>query len=168
MLWFDWMTVAIALAVAILETIRGVRSEGMGLPLFDAAGLVVAALAATNLSDGVGQALHLQRSLVMTVLFVVLGIGAFIVGRWLFSVTDLSSQSLNGILSFVFGLVAGWVIAHMVLRIIIASQGATGPVGSMMENAPVAREVFNFRLWNKAIQFLFKVRLGPEIDPNVG
>lgn len=168
MQWFDWMTLAIVLGVAVVQTIRGSKVDGMGLPLFDAAGLVIAAVAATKLSGGVAQALHLEKTLVMLVLFVLLGVGAFVAGRWLFTVTEWSFGTMDGFFSFVFGVVAGWTIAHMVLRIIIESQGVTGPVGSAIGSAIVAREVFEFRGWNWLMQLFFKARLGPEFDPDVG
>ena len=44
--WFDWMALGIVVVVAILETVRANKSGGMGLALFDAAGVVVAAVAA--------------------------------------------------------------------------------------------------------------------------
>jgi len=168
MQWFDWMSLAVVVGVAIVQTIRGTKAGGMGLPMFEAAGLVLAAVVATNLSGGVGQALHMQKSVVMIVLFLVLGVGAFVLGRWLFSVTDLSFESLDGLFSFLFGVAAGWTIAHMLLRIIVESQGVTGPVGSAMANAPVAREIFEFRAWNWLVRLLFRAKLSPDIDPDVG
>ena len=96
----------------------------------------------------------------MIVMFAVLGIGAFLLGRWLFSLTGWSFQTLDGFFSFLFGIVAGWTIAHMVLKIVIASQGVTGPVASMMPNAIIGREVYTFQTWNKLMGLLFKAKLG--------
>ena len=167
MQWFDWMTLGIIVAAAVVQTIRGNKAGGMGLPLFEAAGLVVAAVAATNLSGGVAQMLSMQKSTVMIIMFGVLGVGAFILGRWLFSMTGWSFQSLDGFFSFVFGVVMGWAIAHMVLRILLESQGATGPVGSAMAGAPVAREIFEFRTWNWLMRLLFKAKMGQRTPWNV-
>jgi hypothetical protein len=168
MFWFDWMTLGIVLAVAINQTVRGVKAGGMGLPLFEACGLVVAAVASTNLSGGISQAVHMQKSVIMIVLFLLLSIGAFVGARWLFTVTEWSFESLDGFLSFVFGLVAGWTIAHMVLRIIIEFQGSASPVAAMMPDAQVAREVFQFRGWNWLMRLLFRARLMPEFNPDEG
>ena len=168
MLWFDWMTLAIVLGVAIFQTVRGKRSEGFGQPLFDALCLVVAALAAMFTSGPIAEMTGMKHWVVMLIIFVVLGIGAFIAGRFLFSVAEWSSESMDGILSFVFGLVCGWVIAHMVLRMIILSQGEIGPVSEAMPNTIIAREVYQFRLWNALMKVLFNGELGPQIDPNMG
>jgi len=168
MLWIDWMTLAIVLGVAITQTVRGVKAGGMGLPMFEAAGFVVAAVAATNLSGGIAQALHMQKAVVMLVMFVLLGVGALFLGRWLYTVTDLSFQSLDGFFSFVFGVVVGWIFAHMVLRIIMGFQGTGGSVAAVINTAPVAREIFQFRGWNWLMRLLFRVRLGPEFNPDIG
>ncbi len=169
MFWFDWMALAIVLVVAITQTVRGAKAGGMGLPLFEAAGLVIAAVAATNLSGSISNALHMQKATVIIILFLVLGVGAFILGRWLFTVTQLTFESLDGLFSFLFGLVAGWTISHMVLRVVIESQGgSTAPILALMNNAYVAREVYQFRGWNWLMQLLFRARLSPEFNPDVG
>jgi fructose-1,6-bisphosphatase/inositol monophosphatase family enzyme len=67
----------------------------------------------------------------------------------------------------VWDVAAGWVIAHMVLRIIIMSQGEHGAVAEAMVNAPIAREVYQFRTWNALMQLLFKAKLGPDFNPDV-
>ena len=168
MQWFDWMVLAIVLVVAVVETIRGLKSGGMGLPLFDAAGLVASAVAATHLSGRIAQMLHWEKHVVMILIFVVLGICSFLVGYWLFTMTSWSFQSLDGFFSFLFGVAGGWAIAHMVLRILIESQGVTGPIASAMGNAVIAREIFEFRGWNWVMRLLFRVKLGPEVNPDVG
>jgi len=81
---------------------------------------------------------------------------------------EWSSDSFDGGLSFLFGIACGWVIANMVLRIIILQQGPFGEVIEMMPNAPVAREVFQFRLWNSLINQLFDVNLGPSVFIGTG
>jgi len=168
MFWFDWMSLAILVGGAVIQTVRGIKAGGMGLPMFESLCLVIVTVGATNLSGGIAAALHVQKATVMAVMFIVLGIGAFLLGRWLYAITDLSFQSMDGFFSFLFGLVTSYAIAHMVLRIIIESQGVTGPVGSALPNAPVAREVFEFRWWNWIVGLLFKAKLGPDFNPDVG
>ncbi len=169
MLWFDWMTLGIVVGVTILQIVRGTKAGGMGLPLFEAAGLVLAAVVATKLTPPLAQALNLGTPILMLVIFASLGIGAFILGRVLYNVTQWNFQSLDGFLSFVFGLVAAWTIAHMVLRLVMEFQGGPGgEVGSAVDNAVIAREVFQFRGWNWLIQLLFRVKLGPSVDPDIG
>ncbi len=168
MQWFDWMSVGILVGVTIIQTVRGVKAGGMGLPMFEALSLIVAAVVATNLSGGVAVLLHADKWLIMTIMFLLLGVGAFLLGRWLYTVTDLSFQSLDGFFSFLFGVAAAYVFGHMVLRILIEFQGATGPIGSALDNAPVAREVFEFHWWNWVVGLLFKAKLGPEFNPDVG
>jgi hypothetical protein len=166
--WYDWMTLLIVVAGTIIQTVRGSRAGGMGLPLFEAAGVVVAAVGATAFTHGLAGLIHVSESVVLLVLFLALSILAFIVARWLFTLTALSFQSLDGFFSFLFGLVLAWTVAHMVLRIIIMSQGGNGEIAAQMANSPVAREVYEFRTWNALMRLLFKARLAPEFNPDEG
>ncbi len=166
--WYDWMTLAIVVGGTIIQTVRGSKAGGMGLPLFEAGGVVVAAVAATAFTHGLAGLIHLSESVVLLALFLVLSILAFIVARWLFTVTSLSFQSLDGFFSFLFGLVLAWTVAHMVLRIFILSQGGNGEIAAQMANSPVAREVYEFRTWNALMRLLFKARLAPEFNPDQG
>ncbi|MEO0085919.1 MAG: hypothetical protein ABIK37_04750 [candidate division WOR-3 bacterium] len=168
MQWFDWMTLGIVLATAVIQAVRAGKAGGMGLPLFEGAGVIVAATGATGLSGPLAQALNMQKATVMIILFIVFTVLAFVVGRGLFSLTNWSFQSMDGFFGFVWGFAMGWAIAHMVLRIIIESQGTNGPVAAGMENAVIAREVFQFRTWNSLMQLLFKAKLGPDFNPDVG
>jgi hypothetical protein len=168
MQWYDWMALAIVVGGAVVQTVRGVKAGGMGLPLFEAAGAVVAAVAATSFSRVVAGLIHVRESTVMLALFIAFMVLTFIVARWLFSLTGLSLQSLDGFFSLLFGLVLAWAVAHMFLRIMIASQGGRGELATNMANSPVAREVFQFRTWNALIRLLFKAKLGPDFDPDVG
>lgn len=168
MYWFDWAALAVVLFVAITQTVRGIKAGGMGLPLFEAAGLVVAAVAATNLAGGISQSLRIAKPVVLVAVFVFLAIWAFILGRWLFTLTSLSFESLDGFFSFIFGVVAGWTLAHMLLRVILEFQGPSGPVAGVLPNALIAREIYLFRGWNWLMQLLFRARLAPEFDPDVG
>jgi hypothetical protein len=166
--WYDWMTLLILVAVTIIQTVRGSKAGGMGLPLFEAAGVIVAAVASTALSHPLAGMVHVGDGVALIVLFLVFAALAFVLGRWLFTVTSLSFESLDGFLSFLFGLVMAWTIAHMVLRIVVVSQGGGGELASNMATSPVAREVFSFRTWNALVRLLFRAKLGPEIDPDVG
>ncbi len=167
MFWYDWMCLGIVLGMAIIQTIRTSNAGGMGLTLFELAGLIVAAVGATNLSPGLAQVIGVQPLVVMVVLFVVLAIMAFVLARWLFGLTGWSFESLDGFFGFVWGFGAGWVIAHMVMRVLITSQGPEGVIATNIANAPIAREVFNFKTWNALMNLLFKARLGPDFNPDV-
>ncbi len=168
MQWFDWMALGIVVVVAIAETVRASKAGGMGLALFDAAGLIAAAVAATKFCGGLAEMLRMQVATVLIVLFAVLAVLAFIVGYWLYGLTGWTFQSLDGFFSFIFGIASGWAIANIVLRVIILSQGENGAVSSMMASAPIAREIYTFKTWNALIQLLFKAKVGPEFDPDVG
>jgi uncharacterized membrane protein required for colicin V production len=166
--WFDWLVLAVVVVVAIVQTVRGTKAGGMGLPMFEAAGLVVAAVAAGKFAGPLAEATHLSKAMVLTVTFVLLAALAFVAGRWLFGLTGWSFQSMDGFFSFVFGVVAGWTFGYMILRIIIESQGYNGEVATLMVNSPVAREIFSFRTWNALLRLLFKAKLGPDFNPDVG
>ena len=166
--WYDWMTLLILVAVTIIQTVRGSKAGGMGLPLFEAAGVVVAAVGATAFSPSLAGSLHMSEGVVLLVLFLVFAVLAFIFGRWLFTVTALSFESLDGFFSFLFGLVMAWTIAHMVLRVVIASQGSNGELATHVASSPVVREIFTFRTWNALMKLLFKAKLGPDFNPDQG
>ena len=166
--WYDWMTLAIVVGGTIVQTVRGSKAGGMGLPLFEALGVVVSAVGATAFTHGLASMIHVSESVVLLVLFVVFSGVSFIIARWLFTLTALSFQSLDGLFSFIFGLVLAWTVAHMVLRIVMMSQGGNGELATQMVNSPVAREVYQFRTWNALLRLLFKAKLGPDFDPDVG
>lgn len=168
MQWFDWMSLAIVLGMAIIQTIRTSKAGGMGLALFEMAGLIVSAFAANTITNSLASAPGSPRLILLLVLFIIFAILAFFFARWLFTVTGWSFESLDGLLGFLWGFAAGWVIAHMVLRIIVELQGPNGAVALGLADAPIAREIYFFRTWNGLIHFLFKVRLGPEFNPDVG
>lgn len=168
MRWYDWMTLVIVVGGTIIQTVRGSKAGGMGLPLFEAAGVMVAAVGATAFTYGLADMIHVSESVVLLVLFLVLSVAAFAVARWLFTLTALSFRSLDGLFSLIFGLVLAWTVAHMVLRIVIMSQDGNGEVAAQMANSPVAREVFQFRTWNALMRLLFKAKLGPDINPDQG
>lgn len=166
--WFDWVTLGILVVVTVVQTIRGSKMGGMGLPMFEGLGLVVAAVAATTLAGPLAGVVNMQKAVVLIVLFLLFSVLAFVVAHWLFSLTGWSFQSMDGFFSFVFGLIAAWAIANMVLRIIIASQPMNGELAMHAADSPVVREVFQFRTWNALMRLLFRAKLGPEIDPDVG
>jgi hypothetical protein len=166
--WYDWMTLGIVVGGTIIQTVRGSKAGGMGLPLFEAGGVVVAAVGATAFTHGLAERIHVSESVVLLVLFLVFSIVSFGLARWLFNLTALSFESFDGILSFIFGLVLAWTVAHMVLRIVIMSQGGNGEVATQMDVSPVAREVYQFRTWNALMKLLFKAKLGPDFNPDEG
>lgn len=166
--WYEWMTLAIIVVVTIVQTVRGVKAGGMGLPLFEAAGVIVAAVAATSFSHGLANAIQMRESTVLLALFIAFAVVGFIVARWLFALTDLSFQSLDGFFSFIFGLILAWTIAHMFLRIMISAQGLNGEIAANLARTPVAREIFQFRTWNALMRLLFKAKLSPDFNPDIG
>ena len=166
--WFDWVTLGILVVVTVVQMVRGSRMGGMGVPMFEGLGLVVSAVGATTLSGPLAGVLSMQKSVVMIILFLVFAVLAFVVAHWLFSLTGWSMQSMDGFFSFVFGLVGAWAIANMVLRIILASQPMNGELAMHAADSPIFREVFQFRTWNALMRLLFRAKLGPDIDPDVG
>ncbi len=162
--WHDLVALAIMVTVVVVQTIRGTRAAG-GLPMFEAAGGVIAAAAAVSFAPGLAGMIHASEYTVMFVLFVAFLAVAFLVAHWLFAMTGLSFQSLDGIFSLLFGLVLAWAIAHMFLRIMVSS--AEGESAQVIANSPVAGEVLRFRTWNALMRLLFKVKAS-DIDPDLG
>jgi hypothetical protein len=160
------MTLLIVVGGTIIQTVRGGKAGGMGLPLFEAIGVVAAAAGATAFTSGLAGVIHVSESVVLLGLFLVFSVVALIVARWLFTLTGMSFQSLDGFFSFIFGLVLAWTVAHMVLRSVIMSQGGNGEVATQMVNSQVAREVYQFRTWNALMRLLFKAKLGPDFNPD--
>jgi hypothetical protein len=139
--------------------VRGSKA-GFGLTLFEAAGAVVAALAAAALSRGLAGTIRVNQGVMLPVLFVVFAGIALIVADWLFVLTGWSSKSRDGAYSVLFGLALGWVIAYVFLGIVVAAQGANG-VATEMAHSPVAREVYQFRTWNALVRLFTPARHGP-------
>jgi uncharacterized membrane protein required for colicin V production len=163
--WFDGLTLAIMALVTVVQTVRGIRAGGMGLPFFEALGVVVAAVAATSLSPELARSIHVRESTVLLVLFIVLAVLAFVAAHWLFAFAPLSFQSLDGVLSLLCGLAMAWTVGHMFLRIMIGS--ADSESVEAIANSPVAREVLRFRTWHALLRLLFKAKAGPEFDPSL-
>jgi hypothetical protein len=160
--WYDWVALLIIAASTIIQIVRGSK-VGFGLPLFEAAGAVVAAVAATAFSRGLAGVISVHQGVILPVLFVVFAGIALIVARWLFALTGWSFKSYDGAYSILFGLVLGWAIAHVFLGSVVASQGANG-VATQMAHAPVAREVYQFRTWNALMRLLTTAKHGPDFQ----
>lgn len=166
--WFDWMCLVVVLGGAIIQTIRTTKAGGMGLTLVEMLGLVASAVAATKFSPPLAQLLKVTPPVTLIVLFIGFAVLSFTFARWFFGLTGWSFESLDGFLGFIWGFVTGWVIAYMILRVMVESQGPNGAITSTLPTAPIAREVFYFKTWNAILHLLFKVRLGPEFNPDVG
>ena len=70
MSWYDWVTLILIGAVTVIQTVRGIRAGGFGLTMFEAAGVVVAAAAATYFAHGLAGQLHARESVTMLALFI--------------------------------------------------------------------------------------------------
>ncbi len=162
--WYDWVTLAIMATVVVVQAIRGSKTAA-GLIMFEAAGGVIAAAAATALAPGLAGATHVSEYTVLFVLFIVFLVLAFLLAHMLFAMTGLSFQSLDGVLSLFFGLVLAWAVAHMFLRIMIGSVEGDG--AQAIADSPVAREVFQFRTWNALLRLLFKAKAS-DVNPDLG
>ena len=163
MSWYDWVTLILIGAVTVIQTVRGIRAGGFGLTMFEAAGVVVAAAAATYFAHGLAGPLHARESVTMLALFIAFSFLAFIVARWLFALTALSFQSLDGILSVLCGFVMAWAVANMFLRIMMGSGGPETAEG--IASSPLAREVLQFQSWKSLMRTLIKVKAGSDFDP---
>ncbi|MEO0067664.1 MAG: hypothetical protein ABIK23_00805 [candidate division WOR-3 bacterium] len=162
MRWFDWVSIGIVVAMAIIQTVRTSKAGSMSLALFEMGGLIVAALGANVFAGPVSQAIGMQRAIVLIVLFFIFTMLGFFFAQWLFATIGWSFAPFDTFLGLIWGVAAGWVIAHMVLRIIMELQGPKGAVASTIGNAPVAGEIYYFKGWNALMRFLFKVGLGPD------
>jgi hypothetical protein len=147
-------------AGAVIQVRRGSKA-GFGLPLFEAAGAVAAAVAAAALSRRLAGTIHVNQGVALPVLFTLFAGVALIFADWLFALTGWSFKSHGGAFSIPFGLVLGWVTAYVFLGIIVAAQGANG-VATEMAHAPVAREVYQFRTWNALLRLFTAARHGPD------
>ena len=164
--WYDWVVLAIMAVVTVVQTMRGIRAGGFGLPLFETAGVVVAVAATTAFGRGLAEQIRVNQGTVMFALFVAFSLAAFFVARYLFALTQLTFQSLDGILSVLCGFVMAWAVAHMFLRIMIGSEG--GQTADMLVGSPIAREILQFRTWNALIRLLLNTQAGPTVDPDLG
>lgn len=173
---YDWVCIGIMLVGAIVQAIRASKSGGMGLPLFEALGVIVAAVGANKLGPMFGLAMHVQAWIVMLVIFVVLSVVAFLVARWLFSILAWSFESMDALFGALWGVVLGWAVASVVLHVVVEIQGPGGALAAVAMNPeaevraqmPIVNEVLNFRTWKALMGLLFKAKLGPEFNPDIG
>lgn len=166
MKWFDWLSVAIVLVMAIIQTIRTSKAGSMSLTFFEMGGLIVAAFGANVFAGPLAQATGIQRVIVLIVLFLIFAMLGLVFAHWLFAITGWSFAPFDSFFGFIWGVAAGWVIAHMVLRIIIEYQGPKGAIASTIANAPIGKEIYYFKGWNAVMNFLFKLGLGPDSTLN--
>ena len=117
-------------------------------------------MAAKAVSRSLAEAIRVHQGVLLIVLFLVFAGIALIVADWLFALTGWSPGSKDGVYSILFGLVLGWVIAHVFLGMVVAAQGANG-VATEMAHAPVAREVYQFRTWSAVMRLFTPARHGP-------
>jgi hypothetical protein len=163
--WFDGVTLALMALVTVVQTVRGIKAGGMGLPFFEAAGVVVASVAATSLSHELARSINVRESTVLLALFLAFSVLAFVVAHWLSALTSLSFQSLDGVLSLLCALAMAWVVGHMFLRIMIGS--ADSESVEAIAKSPVAREILRFRTWRALMRLLFRAKESPDIEPGL-
>ena len=162
--WYDWTSLAIIVVLTIVQTVRGVKAGGLGLPLFEAGAVVVAAVGATSFYHGVAGSLHINESVALMSLFIGFALVGLVLARWLFALTGITFQSLDGFFSFMFGLVLAWTVAHMFLRIMMTAQGINGEIAANLAGSPVSREIYEFHTWNAIMRLLFKAKLAPMLE----
>jgi hypothetical protein len=161
--WYDWLALLVLAVVTVTQVVRGSKA-GFGLTLLEAAAAAVVAVLATWLGTGLANLIRLNTGLVLLVVFLILAFPALVAARWLFALTGWSFRSHDGAYSIIFGLALGWVVAHMLLRVIVGVQGPRGDLAKHITAMPVAREVFQFRTWNALTSLLFTARHGPAYE----
>jgi hypothetical protein len=119
--WIDILTVAIVAIAAVVFALRG--REFMGAALFDMVAFVVAALASRKAHVGVAAMLGISTILAYIILFVVIAAILLFVSSKLHQATQWDFHPFNGLLSFFFGVVAGWALAFVVLDCLLIGYG---------------------------------------------
>lgn len=161
--WSNWLALAVIAISAVIQAIRGKKAESMGLLFFEFAGLALAALAATALTRVLLPSLGLSESWLLVVLFVLIAAAMMFLARVVATAVSWSFESGSTLLGLFWGAALGWVLAHMVLRVIIAFQGPDGEVALLAEHGPVMRQVYLFEWWNWLMKAIFNVNLGPRV-----
>jgi hypothetical protein len=161
--WSNWLALGVIVVSAIIQAVRGKKSESMGLLFFEFVGLVLAAVAATGLTRVIGKSVGMSETWLLIVLFVLIGVALMFLARVVANAVSWSFDSGSTLLGLFWGAALGWVLAHMVLRVIIGFQGPDGEVAIMAEQGPITREVYLFTSWNWLMKAIFNINLGPRV-----
>ncbi len=159
----DILGIGVILFFAILQTIRG--RNGMGKPLFEMIGVIIAAFASVSWYEGLAKISGISPALAIAILFILLGFLSIFFANLLFSITDWSFESLDMFFSFFFGIALGWAVSHILFNLLILSYGKASPFAYAVEESRVAKEILEFKTFKAIIALLYRAKLGPEITP---
>ncbi len=116
--WVDLLTIGLIATVGAFQFLRGIKNFSQ--ILYEALLLIVALVAATALSEPLGNALGVSRVLVYIIAFVVLGMLGILLATTLNKFMAFDLGVFNYLFAMLFGVVSGWVIGHTVLRSLTA------------------------------------------------
>jgi FlaA1/EpsC-like NDP-sugar epimerase len=142
MTWVDLVSLAVVIIITVTYMIRG--HEAMGIALFDMAATVVAAWAAAKFHRGFSQTCHVSSPMAYAVMFVVLLAILLFASAQVFNFTQLQFSPFNSFLSFLFGIVAGWAFAFVLLQVITEAAPEGSPTAGVVASSRVASEIVHF------------------------
>jgi uncharacterized membrane protein YdjX (TVP38/TMEM64 family) len=154
--WVDILTLAVIAVVILIFTLRG--REEMGAALFDTIALVLAALAGHHFHKPLSQLVGISELLAYIIVFVLVAALLIFVSALIHAATHVNFHPFNAILSFVFGIVAGWAISYAMLEVIASASVLRSRTADALQNSAVATEILTFRTITGTKNFLDTVR----------
>ena len=141
--WIDYVIGGVLLLMAFLFSLGG--GEGSGVAVFRAFALVVSVWTAHHFGQPVSDGLGLSPLLAYILLFVIVAFLLLLASARLHDLLPLDLTPFNGIIKFVFGLVAGWAICFGLLDAMTKAVAHDSSVGQAMTSSELTPEILHFR-----------------------
>ena len=143
MSWIDYIIGGVLLVMAFAFTFAG--GEGAGVAVFRAIALVVSTWTSHKFYITVSSALGLSPTQAYILLFVIIAFLLLIASVRIYDILPLDIAPLNGIVRFIFGIVAGWAICFAALDIMSTAIVHDNTIGQAMTSSVLAPEILTFR-----------------------
>jgi hypothetical protein len=161
MSWIDFIIGGVVLLMAFLFAFTG---EGAGVAVYRALALVVAAWSAHKFYTPISDAISLNATLAYLLLFMIVGLLLLIASAALYNALPLDISPFNGMVKFVFGIVAGWAVCYAMLDVMTLTVAHDSSVGQAVTSSVLAPEVLTFRTITSSKTRLDSTTFGPR-DP---
>ncbi|MEO0108566.1 MAG: CvpA family protein [candidate division WOR-3 bacterium] len=147
MSWIDYVIALILLIMGVIWAYRG--REGSGLAFFDMTALIATTWATHRFALPISDSIGLDPTLVFIVLYVVIGFLLILASTQLYNALFTQSsygfRFLNCLISFVFGLIAGWALCYGLLDVLTIAVEPGSTTGQAIQSSSLAPEILTFR-----------------------
>lgn len=142
MSWIDYIIGGVVLLMAFLFAFVG---EGAGVAVFRAIALVVSSWSAHKFYAPISDAIGLNATLTYILLFLIVAALLLIASAKAYDILPLDIAPVNGLVKFIFGIVAGWAICYAMLDVMTTAVAHDSSVGQAVTSSVLAPEILSFR-----------------------